>query len=343
VIRLACTTIGALLLLVACQQPSGQVVATPAPTTAAPPAAASPTVGPVASPAAVTASPAVSPVAKPAGVPSPSPAASPSPVACQFQAGFKELRDLVGAATVGECLEPERPIPGNGNVEQRTTNGLLVYRAIDGRVLFIGANQTSINRDGTVVTRANDERLEWEGDRQLVETLRRGGQIVYFRHGPTDPSQSDTDPKNLANCATQRNLTDAGRAQARAIGEAIRALNIPVGPVLSSEYCRALEYSRLMFDRAEPEPSLVLPDPLTEPEKAQNTEALKRLLMTPPTAGTNTVLVSHSPNIRLAAEVDLPVEGSAAVFRVQAQGAPTLVARVLPDEWPALARALRPR
>jgi broad specificity phosphatase PhoE len=192
------------------------------------------------------------------------------------------------------------------------------------------------------VTRPDNQRFEWEGDRQMVEALRRGGHVLYVRHGPTDPSQSDADPKNLANCATQRNLTDAGRAQARASGEAFRRLGIPVGLVLSSEYCRALEYARLAFNGAQAEPSLVLPDPLTDGEKARNTEALKRLLVVPPSAGTNTVLVSHSPNIRLAAGVDLPVEGEAAVFRVEAQGPPTLVARVLPGEWPTLVQALPP-
>lgn len=53
-------------------------------------------------------------------------------------------------------------------------------------------------------------------------------------------------------------------------------------------------------------------------------------------------LVSHSPNIKLATGVDLPEEGGAAVFRVEA-GAPQLVARIVPSGWPALARALAPR
>ena len=46
-------------------------------------------------------------------------------------------------------------------------------------------------------------------------------------------------------CATQRNLTDAGRAEARAIGAAIRALRIPVGDVLASPYCRTMETGTL--------------------------------------------------------------------------------------------------
>jgi phosphohistidine phosphatase SixA len=321
---------GGAMLLTACQ-------GSPQPTTVATPAPAPVT----ASPAAASPSPAVAAAPSPAG--SPAAVASPSPVACQIVLGFAAMRDLVGASTIGECLETERQIPGNGNAEQRTANGLLVFRALDQRALFVGANQTWITRDGAVVTRPNDQRFEWEGDRQLVEALRQGGHAVYFRHGPTDPNQRDTDPDDLANCATQRNLTDAGRQQARTIGEALRALNIPVGQVLSSEYCRAREYALLLFNReAEAEPSLVLPDPLTEQQRAQNTEALKAVLARPPQAGTNTFLVSHSPNIRLAAGVDLPDEGGAAVMRLDGS-APRLVARILPGEWPAWAGALGAR
>jgi phosphohistidine phosphatase SixA len=357
--------IGSLLMLVACQ--GGQSQSTPvtpaagAPTTSSGPGVGSPVAvvspPPAASPAAV-ASPLASPAASPAAalVPSPSPppspaasaaspapvaAASPSPISCEILLGFATLRDMVGEAVVGQCQEAERQIPSNGNAEQRTTNGLFVYRALDQHVLFVGATQTWINRGGNVVTRPNNVRLEWEGDRQLIETLRQGGHTIYFRHGPTDSNQRDTEPNNLANCATQRNLTDAGRDQARAIGEALRGLRIPVGQVLSSEYCRAREYSMLLFGREpEMEPSLVLPDPLSEEQRARNTEALTSLLAREPQAGTNRVMVSHSPNIRLAAGVDLPEEGGAAVLRLDG-GTVRVVARVRPSEWTTWAEALR--
>jgi phosphohistidine phosphatase SixA len=271
-------------------------------------------------------------------VPASSPAGS-----CEFSPTFAALRDRVGAATVGPCVENERPVPGNGNLEQRTGEGAMVRRALDGRTLFVGPEHTWIERDGTLFTRPTDQRFEWEGDRQLVEAMRQGGYTIYFRHGPTDPSQRDTEPDNLANCTAQRNLTEIGRQQARATGEALRALELPVNEVRSSEYCRAREYSRLLFDRdAEVEPSLVLPDPLTEEQRAQNTDALKQLLARSPAPGTNRYLVSHSPNVKLAAGVDLPEEGGAAVFRAEAGVAQT-VARIVPSEWPALARALAPR
>ena len=276
-------------------------------------------------------------VAAPAG------GASSTPGACEIGATFAALRDLIGASTVGACLENERQIAGNGNLEQRTAGGTLTYRALDGRSLFVGTSQTRVNKDGTLVTRPTDERFEWEGDRQLVESIRQGGYTIYFRHGPTDANQKDTDPNNLSNCTTQRNLTEAGRQQARAIGEALRGLKVPADDVRSSEYCRAREYARLLFDRdAAVEPGLVLPDPLTEEQRARNTESLKTLLAQAPPAGTNRYLVAHSPNIKLAAGVDLPEEGGAAIFRLEA-GAPKVVARIVPAEWPALARALAAR
>ena len=345
---LTLAAVAAAIVLIGCRGPQpGTVTVTPAPAkatgspaaAASPAPAASPTVGPV----AAAASPAASPAAQPAAPPARVAAASPSPVACQIVLGFATMRDLVGAATVGECTENERHNPGNGNAEQRTTNGILIYRALDGRLLFSTADRTWIDGPAGLVERPNDRRFEWEGDRQVVEALRRGGHIIYFRHATTDRSQQDSDPTNLANCATQRNLTEQGRAQASAIGEAFQRLNIPVGPVLSSEYCRALEHARLAFDRAEAEPSLVLPEPLAAEERQRNTAALQGLLATPPPAGTNTVMVSHSPNIRDAADVDLPVEGGAAILRPNPGDKPTVVARILPDEWTVLAQALGPR
>jgi hypothetical protein len=56
----------------------------------------------------------------------------------------------------------------------------------------------------------------------LVEALRGGGYVLYFRHAATDFSQEDTDTRDLRNCRTQRNLNAKGRADARAVGRAVR-------------------------------------------------------------------------------------------------------------------------
>lgn len=260
---------------------------------------------------------------------------------CTFVLGFAALRSALGPQRVGDCLENEREVPGNGNQEQLTTRGLMVWRRIDNWMAFTDGATTWVNGPAGVVSRPNDSRFPWEGDRQAIEALRRGGHVVYFRHGATDRSQQDTDHQNLANCATQRNLNEAGRAQGQAIGEAFRALAIPVGPVLSSEYCRALEFARLAFGTAEPNRSLLLLDPLPQAVRQQQAVELRALIAAPPPPGVNTILVGHQPNLIEAMDVNLGAEGAASVFRPTGQGGATETARFLAQEWGALARALR--
>src|SRR5262245_63698286 len=84
----------------------------------------------------------------------------------------------------------------------------------------------------------------------LRDTLRRGGYVLYFRHTSTDFGQNDDGMTSFDDCTKQRNLTDKGRAEARAIGAAIARLKIPVGEVLASPYCRTVETAKLIFGRA---------------------------------------------------------------------------------------------
>jgi phosphohistidine phosphatase SixA len=149
---------------------------------------------------------------------------------------------------------------------------------------------------------------------EFVAALREGGYVIYFRHARADRSQTDSDLSEVTNCASQRNLTDEGRDQARLIGESIAALAIPVGEVLSSELCRARETAELAFGRTTPTPDLSSYDTAaSETEVRERIEALRRLLATPPALGTNTVLVGHQFNIGDAADISLG-DGEAAVF-----------------------------
>ncbi len=83
----------------------------------------------------------------------------------------------------------------------------------------------------------------------LLSALRAGGYVLYFRHTATDFGQNDEKMTGFEDCANQRNLTDAGRADARAIGAAIRSLGIPIGDVLASPFCRTRETAELIFGR----------------------------------------------------------------------------------------------
>jgi len=83
------------------------------------------------------------------------------------------------------------------------------------------------------------------------EALRMPGAIALMRHAEA-PGVGDPPGFNLESCATQRNLDDNGRAQARRIGEALKAREIVFERVLSSPWCRCLETARLVTGR-EPE------------------------------------------------------------------------------------------
>jgi phosphohistidine phosphatase SixA len=167
--------------------------------------------------------------------------------------------------------------------------------------------------------------------------LRQGGFVIFFRHVATDPATADRDRAGLGDCERQAILSDAGRADARAIGDAFRRLGIPVGEVRSSPWCRALDTARLAFGRAEPEPMLASIHGATDDAalRAGLIAALKAMLARPASPGSNTVLVGHGFNLAGAARVPL-AQGEAALFRPDGRGGFDLVAKVGARQWATL-------
>ena len=80
----------------------------------------------------------------------------------------------------------------------------------------------------------------------LWDALRAGGHVALIRHAATTGGAGDPPGFRLDDCTTQRNLTDRGRAEARRLGERLRAEGIAVGKVLSSQWCRCRETADLM-------------------------------------------------------------------------------------------------
>src|SRR5438552_9122191 len=81
---------------------------------------------------------------------------------------------------------------------------------------------------------------------ELLSELKKGGYILFIRHPKTNPDQADTDPLNLENVKAQRQLSDEGRQQAKMLGEAFRALKLPIERVVSSKFYRAQEAAKLL-------------------------------------------------------------------------------------------------
>lgn len=172
-------------------------------------------------------------------------------------------------------------------------------------------------------------------DSTLVKKLRQGGYVILVRHAITDQSQSDTDPNNPSNCAAQRNLNQAGRDQSTAIGSAIKSLEIPVGKVYSSLYCRCIETAELAFGKPETKLDLSSFMSETEEEKTRRVNVIRSLLGTHPKHKTNTFLVTHKHMLRLASGVQLS-EGGAAVFTPEGKSQFQLVTIIQDNRWQKL-------
>ena len=171
---------------------------------------------------------------------------------------------------------------------------------------------------------------------ELTRSLRAGGLIVVFRHAATDFSKPDQDPVVVSDCATQRNLSAQGRADARAIGQGVRRLVLPVGQVFSSAYCRTLETARLAFGRATVHRALLNTIAAEHDDvwRAQIRDA-RRLFGTKPAPGKLTVLVTHGVVVQETSGQSLE-EGEAIVFRPLGNSRFRVVGRVMPREWGTL-------
>ncbi|MCH7477895.1 MAG: histidine phosphatase family protein [SAR324 cluster bacterium] len=176
----------------------------------------------------------------------------------------------------------------------------------------------------------------------LVTALRKGGFNIFFRHAATERSGSDNvaaegewtscDPKRM------RQLSEEGRRTARALGAALRALRVPVGRVLASEFCRAAETARLMaVGPVETTREIIH---MAFGVYLGGREALlrrgRRQLAVAPVPGTNTVLVGHLDLMRETTGIE-PLEGGAGVFAPDGAGDFKLVAHFTAKELVALA------
>ncbi len=161
----------------------------------------------------------------------------------------------------------------------------------------------------------------------LWALLERGGHIVLMRHAATDPGAGDPPGFRLDDCATQRNLSAAGREDARRVGDAFRAHGIPVARVLSSRWCRCLETARLTFGEVEPWQPL---DSIFEDRsrEATQTEAVRALAGRYP-AGGNLILVTHGFNISALTGI-LPTPGEMVVLTPDGLGGFRIAGRLRP-------------
>lgn len=174
----------------------------------------------------------------------------------------------------------------------------------------------------------------------LVKALRKGGYIIAMRHTSSPQNPPDAQTANPDNVQRERQLDEEGRATATAMGKALRELKIPIGDVLASPTYRALETVRYAQFGA----------PRTYAELGDNGRSMqggtaaqaawleKQATQFP--KGTNTILVTHLPNLtgafpQWAAGM---ADGEALILGPDGKGGTALVAKVKVDEWPKMTR-----
>jgi len=171
----------------------------------------------------------------------------------------------------------------------------------------------------------------------LVSALRAGGFVLYFRHTSTDFGQNDDGMTTFEDCTKQRNLTDKGRNEARAIGAAIRELRLPLDSVLASPFCRTVETAMLAFGKVEKTSGLRgWPASSADPDRYA---PLRGYLAAPPIGAANTVLVGHGNPFRAVAGPPHLMEGEAAVIRPLGGERFEIVARIKVQDWSDLLKA----
>ncbi len=172
----------------------------------------------------------------------------------------------------------------------------------------------------------------------LTKTLRQGGYVIVMRHASSPREVPDKQTANSDNTTPERQLDTTGRTTATAMGKALRELKIPIGDVFTSPTYRALETVRLAQFPA-PKPTQELGD--NGQSMAGGTEAqaawLQKIVTQFP-SGTNTLVVTHFPNMTRAfpQQANGVEDGEALIFGPDGKGGAKVVARVKIEDWPGM-------
>jgi broad specificity phosphatase PhoE len=130
----------------------------------------------------------------------------------------------------------------------------------------------------------------------LLDALRQGGAVLMLRHAQTEPGVGDPPGFQLGQCGTQRNLSEAGRAQSRRIGQALAAQGLVPRAVRSSGWCRCIDTAELAFGRHEVWPALHSFFAERAAQRDPQTAELRRALARLPAQGFE-AWVTHQVNI----------------------------------------------
>jgi phosphohistidine phosphatase SixA len=161
---------------------------------------------------------------------------------------------------------------------------------------------------------------------ELLDRLKDGGHVLMIRHAYA-PGTGDPNDFKIGDCATQRNLDEQGKAQARKIGNWLRAGGIMSAKVFSSQWCRSLETAQLI-DLGPVTELSALNSFFSNPKASESTLAtLRAFLSQQPRDGELILLVTHYVNISGIAGIGV-LSGEGVVLELSADGGYKVLGRL---------------
>jgi phosphohistidine phosphatase SixA len=144
---------------------------------------------------------------------------------------------------------------------------------------------------GTVeVAGADDAADAWKA-------LRAGGHVALMRHADAPGGVGDPPGFRVDDCATQRNLSEKGRADAEKIGSQLKGEGIAFEKILSSPWCRCIDTARLL-NLGTVETEATFGNVVVLKDQRQTLTAGARALVAQWTSGGNLLVVTHGANIQ---------------------------------------------
>jgi phosphohistidine phosphatase SixA len=129
------------------------------------------------------------------------------------------------------------------------------------------------------------------------KALRAGGHVALMRHADAPGGVGDPPGFRVDDCATQRNLSEKGRADAEKIGSQLKGEGIAFEKILSSPWCRCIDTARLL-NLGMVETEAKFGNVVVLKDQRQTLTTGTRALIARWTAGGNLLVVTHGANIQ---------------------------------------------
>jgi len=129
------------------------------------------------------------------------------------------------------------------------------------------------------------------------KALRAGGHVALMRHADAPGGVGDPPGFRVDDCATQRNLSEKGRADAEKIGSRLKREGIAFEKILSSLWCRCIDTAKLL-NLGTVETEATFGNVVVLKDQRQTLTTGARALIAQWTAGGNLLVVTHGANIQ---------------------------------------------